>query len=141
LTTDEENGLVGSRDFAGHMSPEEVRNTVAGVNVDSIGLPGPTYVWASRAAPELLDASAVVASALKLPIAGMNVDNVGDSDSHPFKDRHIPVIDFHSLTAKTISLLHSKKDVPEAMDSAAYYDTFQLIAGLLAYLDARAGRP
>ena len=51
LTTDEEHGLLGSKDFVSHMSPGEQRNTVADVNVDSIGLPGQTYVWASRAAP------------------------------------------------------------------------------------------
>jgi len=138
LTMDEEKGMVGSRDFASHLSPEQVRNTVANVNIDSIGLPGQTYLWASRAAPELLNATALIASAMKLNVGPMNIDGVGESDSRPFLDRRIPVIDFHSLTGKTITLLHSKKDVPEAINSAAYYDTFHLITGLLAYLDAKA---
>ena len=68
----------------------------------------------------------------------MNIDGAGDSDSHAFRERKIPVIDFHSLTTKTLSLLHSKKDVPEAIDPAAYYNTFRLITGLLAYMDAQA---
>ncbi len=41
----------------------------------------------------------------------MDVDQVGDSDSHPFVDKKVPGTDFHSIDEKSFRLLHSEKDV------------------------------
>jgi putative aminopeptidase FrvX len=139
LTTDEEKGLYGSRFFTNQLSKEDRANIAAAVNIDSVGLHGPTYVWASRADKTLLNSALRVASALKLPLQGMNIDKVGDSDSHPFADRHIPVIDFHSLTSVTFDVLHSAKDVPSALDPQSYVNTFSLLCFYLGYLDTTPG--
>jgi hypothetical protein len=71
----------------------------------------------------------------------MNVDNVGDSDSRPFAQKKIPVIDFHSLTSATLPILHTVKDVPSVHDPASYYNTYRLLIGFLAYLDIRPEPP
>jgi hypothetical protein len=54
-----------------------------------------------------LDSYGRVASALGVPPTGVNVDNVGDDDSHPFLDARIPVITIHSVTQETFPILHS----------------------------------
>jgi acetylornithine deacetylase/succinyl-diaminopimelate desuccinylase-like protein len=137
LTIDEEKGLYGATDFVRKLSKEQVAAIVAEVNIDSIGLPGSTKVWVRRADPGLVTAAALVASALKVKIDGVNVDGAGDTDSHPFADRKIPVIDFHSLTGATFPILHTSKDIQAVHDAASYYDTFRLLTGFLAYLDVR----
>ncbi len=67
------------------------------VNLDTLGL-SPTKVWANRADRVLMALAANVAGRLDLPLSGMNVDGAGDSDSRPFYEKKIPVIDFHSVT-------------------------------------------
>jgi hypothetical protein len=132
---EEEPGEIGSRDFVGHLTRAERDNIVADVNIDSIGLTT-TKVWVSQADKVLVRVAAMVSSLLHVPLDGVNVDRVGDSDSHPFREKKIPVIDFHSLTQATLPILHSAADVQSALDKAAYYDTYRFIAAFLAYLDA-----
>jgi hypothetical protein len=84
----------------------------------------------------LLKDTALVARALNLPVDGVNVERIGDSDSHPFAARKLRVIDFHSVTQENLRVLHSGRDQASAINWDAYYDTYRLIAGLLAYLDA-----
>ncbi len=141
LTTDEEKGLYGSQEYVRQLKKEELPTIVAQVNIDSIGLAGPTYAWHSRADKNLWNAAVLVSNALKLPFSGMNVDGAGESDSAPFVLKHIPVIDFHSLNRDTIKILHSSKDIPSAHDSAAYYDSFRLLSAFLAYLDVMPPLP
>jgi hypothetical protein len=135
--TDEEAGLVGSTFYSKSLSRESLSKIAAVVNMDSIGMTS-TKVWASRADKELLKDAALVAHALNLPVDGVNVERVGDSDSHPFAARKLRVIDFHSVTQENLRVLHSGRDRPSAINWDAYYDTHRLIAGLLAYLDAAA---
>ncbi|MEO8100369.1 MAG: M28 family peptidase [Acidobacteriota bacterium] len=139
LTTDEEKGLVGSSYFVRQLTKPQQGTSMANVNIDSIGLEGKTLVWASRADPKLVNDVVSVAAALKLPVGPMNIDQVGESDSRPFVDEKIPVIDFHSLTAKTLTMLHTKKDIPSELNGESYYNTYRLISTFLAYLDAQAG--
>jgi hypothetical protein len=49
--------------------------------------------------------TALVARALNLPVDGVNVERVGDSDSHPFAARKLRVIDFHSLIQENLRVL------------------------------------
>ena len=39
--TDEEKGLIGSRDFVNHLSKEQRANVLLDVNIDCVGLAGP----------------------------------------------------------------------------------------------------
>ena len=72
---------------------------------------------------------------MKLPLTGANVDQVGSTDSESFSDKKIPAITIHSLTQKTLSILHSPGDRIEAINRDAYYHSYQLILAYLAILD------
>ncbi len=128
LTTDEEKGLIGAQEYVRQLTKEQLPSYVAQVNIDSLGLAGPTYAWHSRADKNLWNAAVLVSNALKIPMSGMNVDGAGESDSAPFVLKHIPVIDFHSLNRETIKILHTSKDVAAAHDPSSYYDSFRLLS-------------
>ena len=67
----------------------------------------------------------------------MNVDGVGDDDTHSFLYAKIPVISIHSITPDTFRLLHSPKDRVDAIHLDEYYDSYKLVAFYLAYLDQK----
>ena len=72
---------------------------------------------------------------LKVPLRAFNVDGAGDSDSAPFRDLKIPVIDFHSLDQGSFPIIHSSHDNFNAVDMAAYADSFRLISTFLGFID------
>jgi peptidase M28-like protein len=129
----EEKGLVGSRACVQQASKIHEPVT-AMVNMDTLGL-GETEVWASHADPKLVKLIGVAAATVKLPVAAMNVDNVGDSDSEAFREKKIPAITIHSLTSATLPILHSFKDRIGAVHTDEYYRTYQLVLAYLAVLD------
>ncbi len=133
--TGEERGLIGSEYYVDHLSADERAHIEAMVNMDSLGLT-PTKVWASHADKALLDALVSVAAASKLPVSTMNVDNLGTTDSESFARYHIPRITLHSVTPERMRILHSADDRLRAINMDDYYDSYRLIAGYLAYLDA-----
>jgi hypothetical protein len=133
--TDEERGLIGSRDHVGHLSKAERAQTLLDVNIDSIGLAGPIRVWSGRTDDFLLNASAIVADRAKIAISANALDKRYDSDAAAFMAWNIPVIDLHSLTPETLHLLHSKRDVRTALDAKSYYDDYRFLAAFLSYLD------
>jgi hypothetical protein len=65
----------------------------------------------------------------------MNVHQVGRSDSDSFQDRHVPTLMVHSITPESFPILHTARDQMNAMHLTEYYDTYQLLAAYLAYLD------
>jgi hypothetical protein len=77
----------------------------------------------------------VAAAAVKLPVSVMNVDGVGSTDSESFREKKIPAITIHSLTARTLPILHNSKDRIEAVDRDKYYRTYRLVLAYLAVLD------
>jgi Iap family predicted aminopeptidase len=60
-----------------------------------------------------------------------------DSDASAFMVWNIPAIDFHSLTRDSLPLLHSKRDIPAAIDQASYYRQYQFLVAYLSYLDRK----
>ncbi len=134
--TDEEKGLLGSSFYARHMSKEEVAATDAMVNMDTLGL-APTEVWTSHSDERLVQALVSIARELNMTVSGVNVEKVGSTDSVRFSDRRIPSITIHSLTQETWNqhILHSAKDRLSALNLAAYYQTYQLVAAYLVFLD------
>jgi hypothetical protein len=132
----EEKGLVGSRFYVQSLSAPEVAKMQAMVNMDTLGL-GPTEVWASRSDPSLVRALNGLAHAMDLPLTGVNVDKVGESDEEFFIQHKIPAIIIHSLTQETIPILHSSKDKYGAVHQQDYYNSYRLISGFLALLDER----
>jgi hypothetical protein len=77
----------------------------------------------------------LAAGAVKLPVSGVNVDNVGSTDSESFREKKIPAITIHSLTSQTLPILHSVKDRIEAVHTDEYYRTYRLVLAYLAVLD------
>ena len=136
--TDEERGLVGSRDYVNHLSKEDIARTRAMVNIECLGL-SDTKIWLTRADKGLANAAAGVAHSLNLPLAVVNVDRVGNSDSEPFVYAHVPVIDFHSVTQETFSILHSSQDAFPALKRPEYERSYNFRTAYLAYLDTTLG--
>jgi hypothetical protein len=72
-----------------------------------------------------------------LPIAGVNVERVGSSDSEQFAERKIPRITIHSFTQEAFNsrIIHTSKDKLSAMRLDDYYQTYRLLAPYVAFLD------
>ena len=132
--TDEEKGEVGSHFYVQQMTKEQVAATDAMVNMDTLGL-GPSEIWMSHSDKELIHMLAKVAKATNLPVTGMNVDNVGSTDSEQFVKRNIPRITIHSVRQETWDILHSPQDKISKINLADYYQSYSLIAAYLAYID------
>ena len=132
--TREEEGLVGSKSYVKHLDGDEKSKIRAMVNLECLGLT-PTKVWVHRADKRLVEIAARVSQATKLEVSGMNVEKVGDSDSRPFADVGIPVIDFHSVTQETFPILHSNRDTISAIRLQDYQDSYHFLTVFLAYLD------
>ena len=132
--TNEEGGLIGSEYYAKKLTKDEISRIRVMVNLDTLGL-GPTKVWLNHSNLTLSEELNGIAKQLKLPLAVMNGDNVGDEDSSSFSDRKIRTIMVHSITRETWPILHSSRDTLAAMKLDDYYDTYKLLAAYLAYLD------
>jgi len=134
--TDEEKGLVGSDQFLKQATAEQRSRIRAMINLDSLGL-SPTKVWLSRADKGLAAALNNVAHSMKLPLAGVNVEQVGMADSESFAARRIPSLTIHSVTQETYPILHSSQDTLAAIRMDDYYATYRLVAAYLSYLDQK----
>ncbi len=130
----EEEGFLGSEFYVKQLRPEQLANTKAMVNLDTLGL-GPTLVWTRRSDPELLKGLLRTAQTLKVPLSGMNVDGVGESDEYSFIQKNICTITVHSVTPATLHVLHTAADNPSAIRFSDYYDSYRLPATYLAVLD------
>lgn len=137
--SEEEEGLKGSMHYLKKLPKEELLRIHGMVNLDTLGL-SPTKVWASKADPQMLQVLANVAKFKSLPLSGMNVDNVGSSDSESFRAKKVPSLTIHSVTNETFKFLHSDDDRLEAIKLADYYATYQLLAAYTAALDQILGR-
>jgi hypothetical protein len=109
------------------------------VNMDTPGL-GETDVWANRADPRLVQLMELAAAATSLLVSGMNVDQVGSTDSESFREKEIPAIAIESLTSATLPIRHSAQDRIEAIHKDEYYRTYRLALVYLAVLDQRLDR-
>jgi hypothetical protein len=140
--TDEEQGEVGSRFYAREMTKEQVAATDAMVNMDTLGL-APTEVWTSHSDKQLTAILAYVAKQINVPVTGVNVEQVGSTDSEQFAERKIRRITIHSLTQETWNarILHTSKDKISAMRLDDYYQTYRLLGAYVAFLDQLASAP
>ncbi len=131
----EEDGFLGSEEMMKQWKKQGRGKIEAMVNIDSVGMT-PTKVWPARSDERLLAVLAGVARAMKLPVSGVDVSQVGDSDSVTFAQRKIPVVDVHGVTQETFRTLHSPYDKPGAVVFEHYRDTYRLMAGFLSFLDS-----
>jgi hypothetical protein len=130
----EEEGLIGSRHYVKKLTKERRAAIRAMVNMDTLAL-GPLEIAVSGSDKRLVQIAARVAHSLNIPVKGMNVHKVGMSDSKSFRDAKVPVIEFHSLTAETLHLLHGPGDNFKAVKEQEYYQSYQFLAVFLAYID------
>ena len=137
----EEAGEIGSHFYAQSMTKEEVAATDAMVNMDTLGL-GPTKVWGSHSDKLLMGRLTYVAKRLDVPVGIVDVEQVGSSDSEQFAARKIPCITFHSLTQETweAKIIHTPKDKISAVRINDYYQTYNLLAAYIAFLDQITGQ-
>lgn len=140
--TDEEKGEIGSHFYAGQMTKDQIAATDGMVNMDTLGL-APTEVWASHSDKRLAAVLVYVAQQLKLPVTGVNVEQIGSTDSEQFAARNIPSITIHSLTQATwnAQILHTSKDRISALRLDDYYQTYRLLGGYVAFLDQAGTAP
>jgi len=104
------------------------------VNLDTMGL-GPTNAWVSHADPNLAKLAFGLASAMKLPLSGVNVERVGSTDSESFREKKVPTIAFSSLTQATLPILHTIKDQLSQIKEDDYYESYKFLSAYLVYLD------
>jgi Zn-dependent M28 family amino/carboxypeptidase len=133
---EEERGLVGSSRYVKSLTTAERADMRAFINLECLGL-APPKVWVHRSTPALVARLNEVARAIDVPLEGVDVDAVGDDDTHPFLSAHIPVISIHSVTQETLDILHSDRDRIDAIHFEDYYAAYKLAAYYLAYLDAK----
>lgn len=132
--TDEEAGLVGSRAWVKDHKKTMLKNVRAVINIDSVAV-GPLYVWHSQANPELEQYALRVARALKMSLTAMSADQVGASDTLPFRENKVPIIDFHALDNKTFPILHTIDDQLSVIKLDEYKSTYRFLTLYLAFLD------
>ena len=132
---EEERGLLGSTRYVKELKSKSNPMPKAFVNLECLGLT-PPKVWLTRSNPMLVRPLIAIASAMHIPLQAVNVDKVGDDDTHPFLSKKIPVISIHSVTQETWPILHSPKDNANAINLGDYYDAYRLVAFYLAYLDS-----
>jgi hypothetical protein len=132
--TAEEQGLVGSAYYVSHMTAEEIERTRAMVNIDTLAL-GPTEVWLTHSDRRLAGAFFAMAKSMQLPLSIANADRVGDDDSHSFIRRKIPTLMVHSVTNRTLHILHSDDDNLSAVKFDDYYDSYRLLEAYLVWID------
>jgi len=136
--TDEEQGLVGSKYYVSRLSKDQKKQILGMVNFDSLGL-SYTRMWLDHGDRALAQHLASAATALKVSVGIVNVENVGMADSDSFRDAKIPVLTIHSVTQETFHILHTADDNFSAMNMDDYYDTYRLSALYLSYLDTVEG--
>jgi len=132
----EEAGMVGSKFYVKNLNPDQRAKLRLMVNLDTLGL-APSEVWTSHSDKQLVNDLFGVAAYLKVPLSAVNVDAVGTTDSESFVPLKVPRITIHSLTQRTLPVLHSSKDNMGAIVMDDYYDSYRLLAGYLAYLDGK----
>ncbi|WP_162179963.1 M28 family metallopeptidase [Bryobacter aggregatus] len=132
----EERGLVGSTAYVKKLSAAQRAKIQAVVNLECLGM-GPVNVWVSRSTPSLVLRLAEVAKAIEVPLHRVDVDKVGDDDTHPFHNLGIPVLSIHSITQESYSILHTAKDQLSVVKMSDYYTAYRLAAFYLSYLDLK----
>ena len=131
---EEELGLLGSGFHVAHMTREQRESISAVVNLECLGLSS-TEVWVHVADKSLLSDLDRLSGAMHAPLAGVDIQKVGNDDTQPFRAKKIPTITIHSLTQATLPILHSNKDKLSAVDVDRLYESYRLIAEYLALID------
>ncbi len=131
-----EKDLKGSQSYVRSLGKEAGDKVKAMVNLDCLGLSS-TKVWATDDNKTLTGYIAGVAQAVKLPVTGLNLKEVGQGDAIPFNKQNIPTLVVHSLTTDNYKILHTPQDTLAAVNRDEYYRTYSLLTAYLAFLDIK----
>jgi hypothetical protein len=126
---DRGNELGGAEYFAAHLSAQEQTRVEAMINLDVLGLSA-TKVWTAHSDKDLVHALVHMMYTMKLAASQIDISAAGSTDSEPFASRRIPQITIHSITQPNLA------GAVTPFRPGAYYDTYRLLCGYLAYLDA-----
>jgi hypothetical protein len=131
----EEEGLLGSEEYAKRLTPAQTAKIQAMISLDSLGM-GPTKIWLHHSDHHLADLFYGVAKTMSISLGVVNADEVGDDDSSSFSKRKVPTIMIHSVTQENFPILHSRRDDISAISMSDYFDSYRLVSTYLAYLDS-----
>jgi hypothetical protein len=121
---------AGPAFYAEHMTEGQARQTEAVLHLSALGL-SPTKVCTSRSDKDLVRSLVVVTYLLKLPLSQVEGQDSSPAAAASFTARQIPQITVHSLTKEDVTGGRTA-----AFRPANYLDTYLLLSGYLAYLDA-----
>jgi len=135
----EEVGLIGSRSFVDSLDEVDRARIRAMVNLDTLGL-GPVRVEANHSDEELICYFWVASRTVALPARALTFGRGISSDFEPFMQAGISVVDFSSHRSDWSDILHTRRDTLAAVDRAAYYESYRVLAVYLALLDGGLAR-
>jgi Iap family predicted aminopeptidase len=118
------------------MSPEQVAEHCAMINIDSQGL-GPPQVADNMSSKKLAQFAGELAKEMEIPFARARVAR-GNSDSSSFVAMKIPAVTIHGLNNKWMKILHSHRDQPDKVNAASVYLGYRLALGMVVRLDQAA---
>jgi Iap family predicted aminopeptidase len=129
----EEKGLVGAKAMVNAIAKEDLPRYCAMMNLDSFGLARP-FVLKNTSSPSLADVAAGVASTMEDPPYTATI-NDADADSSAFLARKIPAVTLVGVSKDWPSILHSKKDQKEKIDTRNVYLGYRLTLALWNRID------
>lgn len=128
----EEDGLIGSRDFVRKLL-EEHKHVRAMVNLECLGV-GVTHIWANGSDDALEAIAKQVAMRDGIELREHTIPGVG-ADSIPFSRAGIPAITLDGLPLDKFNLIHSEQDMCRNISISDYYSSYRLAVALLLELD------
>jgi Iap family predicted aminopeptidase len=131
---EEEIDSAGAYRFVDGMTLEEIDNTVAMINLDTLGL-APMQVD-SRSSGKLKQKLNCAAHNAGLEVAPHRLYRWITGDWEPFAVAGIPTLNLHSLSLYRSRLIHSSRDTINIVDAGDYYNSFRLVRQMLLELDA-----
>lgn len=137
---DQESGPAGSRFYVRQLDREQKGRVRAMIQLTSVGA-GAARVWVNRSDPKLVSDLARVAAAMKIPVTGVNAEEMDRDDAAAFRDAKIPTLTLHSLNQDTFPILGTARDTLEAIRMDDYYETYRLVSAYLMLLDAVIAPP
>jgi Iap family predicted aminopeptidase len=129
----EEKGLLGAKAMANAIPKDDVPRYCAMINIDSFGLAQP-FALTNTSSASLVKLAADAASELQMPFSAAPIDNA-DADSSAFIARKIPALTLAGVSKDWTSILHSKKDQKERIDTLSVYAGYRLTFALWNRID------
>src|ERR1044071_1758122 len=132
--TDHDQRQQGSQSYLSRLTQTQIRSIAAMVDLYVLGM-SPTKIWAHHSAKNLVKALVVAVYALKLPASQVDLAGSVRTDAEPFAENRVPQITIHSFTQEAASHPNDEDSLPVPFNPGAFYDSYRLIGGFLAYLD------